>query len=292
MKMAHHSNNNLLSERRGNGGFRNIRPVFLVVLTTIILGLAVFIKPSASLILLQSFPNSSLWRDRYLGSDRQHQQQQHHHQQQKQQQQQLEDYYDILGVRRNANKDDIKTAFRQLVKQYHPGMCLWFGCKPIIVHPATRFCFVGRSLFLSSAPFHTLVLFRSFYPSIFLLLSSRSINTHATSTNCCIASCYTMQQQLQMPIRTQIPRINSNELIWRTKHYWIHSDEGGTTHKCTNTNIPATYLISSLSAWKTILIPSHRNGGLPLILLVVVPILPCGTNRTNGNPMRTAGDPC
>lgn len=94
-----------------------IRPSFLlqVMLVTISLGLAIFIKPHASLLLLQSFPNSSLWRERHLSSRRQGQQQN--------QQGQQQDYYHILGVRRNANKDDIKTAFRQLVKQYHPGRC-------------------------------------------------------------------------------------------------------------------------------------------------------------------------
>lgn len=30
------------------------------------------------------------------------------------------DYYDILGVRRDANDDDVKRAFRKLAKQYHP----------------------------------------------------------------------------------------------------------------------------------------------------------------------------
>jgi len=55
-----------------------------------------------------SFPNSSLWRERHLG---------HHLLQQPDQQ---PDYYGILGVTRNAGQDDIKKAFRQLVKQYHP----------------------------------------------------------------------------------------------------------------------------------------------------------------------------
>ena len=30
------------------------------------------------------------------------------------------DYYDILGVRRNASAEEVKRAFRKLAMQYHP----------------------------------------------------------------------------------------------------------------------------------------------------------------------------
>jgi len=32
----------------------------------------------------------------------------------------MKDYYDILGVQRNASSDDIKRAFRKLAHQHHP----------------------------------------------------------------------------------------------------------------------------------------------------------------------------
>ena len=32
----------------------------------------------------------------------------------------MEDLYEILGVKRDATQDDIKKAYRSLVKKYHP----------------------------------------------------------------------------------------------------------------------------------------------------------------------------
>ena len=34
--------------------------------------------------------------------------------------QNFKDYYKILGVARSASSDDIKRAFRQLARKYHP----------------------------------------------------------------------------------------------------------------------------------------------------------------------------
>mmetsp|Transcript_16483 Transcript_16483/g.45438 ORF Transcript_16483/g.45438 Transcript_16483/m.45438 type:complete len:220 (+) Transcript_16483:180-839(+) len=106
----------VLSRRRRRNRFSTTRSVmalyyfYYVALATIATGLF-SAGTSSSFTILYSFPNSSLWREIYGGG---------HGQGQRQRQRRQQDYYHVLGIDQNASRDDVKTAFRRLVKRFHP----------------------------------------------------------------------------------------------------------------------------------------------------------------------------
>ena len=56
-----------------------------------------------------------------------------------------ESYYDVLGVPRNATETDIKKAYRNLAKKYHPDVCKEAGAEEKFKARRMRFCRMSRS---------------------------------------------------------------------------------------------------------------------------------------------------
>jgi hypothetical protein len=62
---------------------------------------------------------------------------------------QFKDYYDILGVSRNASKDEIHRAYRKLARKYHPDINIERFVNLGLVDPQSRDQESGEWLFES-----------------------------------------------------------------------------------------------------------------------------------------------
>lgn len=64
------------------------------------------------------------------------------------------DHFATLGVRGNASKSEIKSAYRNLAKQYHPDVCRGDQCQTMFVQISTAYehalnCITGPNFYAS-----------------------------------------------------------------------------------------------------------------------------------------------